>query len=74
MEELQGNQIGNRLSRQVGGPTDLATRLRPIPGLDEEVHHDKVPCSPTFTWRRNHRARGVISALKACLATKEIAS
>jgi len=28
------------------GPTDPRTRLRPIPGLDEEVVYRKIPCSP----------------------------
>lgn len=28
------------------GPTDPRTRLRPLPGLDEEVVYRKIPCSP----------------------------
>ena len=28
------------------GPTDPATRLCPIPGLEEEIRYGKVPCSP----------------------------
>lgn len=28
------------------GPTDPATRLRPVPGLHETVHYSKLPCSP----------------------------
>ncbi|MBI4847181.1 MAG: glycosyltransferase family 9 protein [Nitrospirae bacterium] len=28
------------------GPTDPMTRLREIPGLEEEVYYSKVPCSP----------------------------
>ncbi len=28
------------------GPTDPATRLRPIAGLDETIRYGKVPCSP----------------------------
>lgn len=28
------------------GPTAPRTRLRPMAGLDEEIHYDKIPCSP----------------------------
>jgi ADP-heptose:LPS heptosyltransferase len=28
------------------GPTDPATRLKPIEGLDETVYYNKIPCSP----------------------------
>jgi ADP-heptose:LPS heptosyltransferase len=28
------------------GPTDPATRLKPVPGLEEEVVYRKIPCSP----------------------------
>jgi ADP-heptose:LPS heptosyltransferase len=28
------------------GPTDPATRLKPVEGLQETVHYNKIPCSP----------------------------
>lgn len=40
------------------GPTDPKTRLRPIPGLHEEVYYDKIPCSPCIHVAEGPPCRG----------------
>lgn len=40
------------------GPTDPKTLLREIPGLEEEIHYSKIPCSPCIHVTETPPCRG----------------
>lgn len=46
------------------GPTDPTTRLRPMEGLREEVHYDKLPCSPCVHVAAQPPCRGDNACIK----------